>query len=145
MWQSLKSNAGLLIILLLVMVLALAGFSGSNLNHIATNMDNKDDSAWNPPSLYYDASEGEERKVLAYGQDLIANTSKYFGPKGLIAQTSNGMNCQNCHLNAGRKSWGNNYSMVNAEYPKYRHRSGAIETSECKHHHQQEDDDKTRV
>jgi thiosulfate dehydrogenase len=38
------------------------------------------------------------------------------------------MNCQNCHLNAGRKAWGNNYGAVAANYPKFRDRSGSIET-----------------
>ena len=38
------------------------------------------------------------------------------------------MNCQNCHLEAGTKLYGNNYSMVAATYPKYRERSGTIES-----------------
>ena len=38
------------------------------------------------------------------------------------------MNCQNCHLSAGRKTWGNNYGAVAANYPKFRDRSGSIET-----------------
>ena len=37
------------------------------------------------------------------------------------------MNCQNCHLEAGTKVFGNNYSAVASTYPKYRARSGAIE------------------
>jgi thiosulfate dehydrogenase len=40
------------------------------------------------------------------------------------------MNCQNCHLAAGTKPWGNNYSAVAATYPKYRDRSGTIESIE---------------
>jgi thiosulfate dehydrogenase len=87
------------------------------------------DSTWIPPSLFTDfVLEGEERDQVIYGQDLIANTSSYFGPNGSIAQISNGMNCQNCHLNAGRKTWGNNYSAVYSTYPKFRERSGAIES-----------------
>ena len=38
------------------------------------------------------------------------------------------MNCQNCHLNAGNQPWGNNYGAVYSTYPKYRDRSGSIET-----------------
>jgi len=49
------------------------------------------------------------------------------GPKGKIAHISNGMNCQNCHINAGTQPWGNNYFAVEANYPKFRERSGAIE------------------
>lgn len=42
-------------------------------------------------------------------------------------QITNGMNCQNCHLDAGTKVWGNNYGSVFSTYPKYRPRSGKEE------------------
>jgi thiosulfate dehydrogenase len=38
------------------------------------------------------------------------------------------MNCQNCHLNGGTVPWGNNYSAVYSTYPKFRARSGGLET-----------------
>jgi thiosulfate dehydrogenase len=72
--------------------------------------------------------EGEKRELVIYGEELIANTSRYLGPKGSVAAITNGMNCQNCHLNGGRKTWGNNYGAVAANYPKFRDRSGSIET-----------------
>jgi thiosulfate dehydrogenase len=65
--------------------------------------------------------------LIRYGRELIANTSFYLGPKGKIAHITNGMNCQNCHLDAGTRAWGNNYSGVFSTYPKFRERSGAIE------------------
>jgi thiosulfate dehydrogenase len=37
------------------------------------------------------------------------------------------MNCQNCHLEAGTKVFGNNYGSVAANYPKFRPRSGTEE------------------
>jgi thiosulfate dehydrogenase len=37
------------------------------------------------------------------------------------------MNCQNCHLDAGARPWGNNYSAVWSTYPKFRDRSGSVE------------------
>ncbi len=84
---------------------------------------------WNAPSLYSDhVLKGEERSLVIYGEDLIANTSKYLGPNGSVAHITNGMNCQNCHLNAGKKKWGNNYGGVASNYPKFRDRSGSIET-----------------
>lgn len=43
-------------------------------------------------------------------------------------QITNGMNCQNCHLEAGTKPWGLNFGSVYSTYPKFRERSGAIET-----------------
>ncbi|WP_375444231.1 c-type cytochrome [uncultured Fibrella sp.] len=66
--------------------------------------------------------------LIMYGKDLIAHTATYLGPKGKVARLSNGMNCQNCHLDAGTKPWGNNYGAVAATYPKFRERSGTIET-----------------
>lgn len=71
---------------------------------------------------------GSEREVILYGKDLIAHTAKYLGPRGTVASISNGMNCQNCHLDAGTKPWGNNYSAVYSTYPKFRARSGTNET-----------------
>ncbi|HEX5168161.1 MAG TPA: c-type cytochrome [Cyclobacteriaceae bacterium] len=69
----------------------------------------------------------EEGKLIAYGRDLIANTAHYLGPKGVVMQTTNGMNCQNCHLDAGTKPWGNNYGGVYTTYPRFRARSGSVE------------------
>jgi thiosulfate dehydrogenase len=86
---------------------------------------------WESPSLFTEKIEpGENREQLVYGEDLIANTSRYLGPKGSIAQITNGMNCQNCHLNAGTKPFGNNYSAVASTYPKFRERSGSNESIE---------------
>ena len=87
------------------------------------------DSTWVGPSIYIDHSTlGEERELIIYGQDLIAHTSRYLGPKGSVAQITNGMNCQNCHLQAGAKAWGNNFAAVFSTYPKFRNRSGQVET-----------------
>ncbi len=64
---------------------------------------------------------------VIYGRDLIAHTAKYFGPQGTVMKIFNGLNCQNCHLEAGTKIFGNNYGSVNSMYPKFRARSGSIE------------------
>jgi len=84
---------------------------------------------WKAPDVntLADNAEGE---LIKYGKDLIANTSLYLGPMGKVAKISNGMNCQNCHLNAGTLPFGNNYSAVASTYPKYRARSGAEENIE---------------
>jgi thiosulfate dehydrogenase len=65
---------------------------------------------------------------IRYGKKLLENTSYYFGPKGKVAAISNGLNCQNCHLQAGTKLYGNNFGAVASEYPRFRPRSGKIET-----------------
>jgi thiosulfate dehydrogenase len=72
--------------------------------------------------------EDEEEELVRYGRALIANTAHYLGPRGTVAQTTNGMNCQNCHLDAGTRPWGNNYGAVWSTYPKMRARSGSRET-----------------
>lgn len=91
--------------------------------------EEKQPDYWLAPSLYSDNTiTGEERKMIIYGQDLIANTSRYFGPQGSVNQITNGMNCQNCHLDAGTRPWGNNYGAVASTYPKFRERSGTIES-----------------
>lgn len=64
---------------------------------------------------------------VEYGRELIAHTAKYLGPKGSVKQISNGMNCQNCHLQAGTVVFGNNYGSVASMYPKFRARSGKQE------------------
>lgn len=64
---------------------------------------------------------------IAYGKELVAHTAKYLGPKGMVMQLSNGMNCQNCHLEAGTRTFGNNYAAVASTYPKFRARSGTSE------------------
>ncbi|MES2519397.1 MAG: c-type cytochrome [Bacteroidota bacterium] len=68
-----------------------------------------------------------EQKLVKYGRELIAHTADYLGPKGSVKHISNGMNCQNCHLQAGTQPWGNNYFAVEATFPKFRERSGAVE------------------
>ncbi|NVJ84750.1 MAG: c-type cytochrome [Algoriphagus sp.] len=64
---------------------------------------------------------------IKYGRELIANTAAYLGPNGSVRKISNGLNCQNCHLNAGTAPLGNNYGAVAATYPKIRARSGKSE------------------
>ena len=71
-----------------------------------------------------------EGDLIRYGRDLIVNTGKYFGPKGIVAQITNGMNCQNCHVEAGTRAFGNSFAAVSSTYPRYRNRSGIVESIE---------------
>lgn len=88
----------------------------------------KGSKVWTPP---------DERSIPAnrygnlirYGKELIAHTSRYYGPNGRIASISNGMNCQNCHIDGGRKLFGNNFSVVYSSYPKKTARSGRVEST----------------
>lgn len=70
---------------------------------------------------------GKAGEMIRYGRSLLAHTSNYFGPNGSIAHITNGMNCQNCHLDGGGKLFGNNYGNFIASYPKMSARSGKVE------------------
>jgi len=83
---------------------------------------NASKKGWQAPDISL-----ESDPEVKYGKELIANTSAYLGPSGKVMKISNGMNCQNCHLEAGTKIYGNNYSAVAATYPKFRARSGTEE------------------
>jgi thiosulfate dehydrogenase len=89
-------------------------------------IDTLKDRYWKAPAIA-DLNDAELKKKVEYGKELIAHTSKYLGPKGTVKKISNGMNCQNCHLDAGTKVFGNNYGSVASTYPKFRPRSGTIE------------------
>lgn len=84
---------------------------------------------WQAPNIN-ELGDGPEAEQVRYGQELISYTSEYLGPKGKVMPISNGMNCQNCHLDAGTRPFGNNYSAVAANYPLFRARSGTEETVE---------------
>lgn len=87
------------------------------------------DSLWNGPDTASIAGlEVAKASLVRYGRQLIANTSAYLGPQGSVDHRTNGMNCQNCHLDAGTKPWGNNYGAVQSTYPKFRERSGTTES-----------------
>lgn len=94
-------------------------------NKILASFDEK--SIWTAPDVENIKAE-DNANLIQYGRNLISNTSDYLGPEGFVKKMSNGMNCQNCHLAAGTKPFGNNYSAVAATYPKFRARSGAQET-----------------
>ncbi len=97
-------------------------------NIIATNDSAKKDAVayWIAPDINT-ITDTKQKEQVAYGKELIAHTSKYLGPKGSVMQISNGMNCQNCHLQAGTAVFGNNFGSVASLYPKFRARSGGIE------------------
>jgi len=91
----------------------------------------QEERPWTPPdtATIPHTAAGE---LIRYGRELIAHTSAYLGPAGSVATISNGMNCQNCHLDAGTKPMGNNYAASAANFPRFRARSGTIESLEKK-------------
>lgn len=83
---------------------------------------------WSPTPLHLAA----DTALVAYGRKLIQRTPLYFGKNGSLrsSQPTNALSCQNCHLEAGTRPFGNNYSAVSATYPKFRARSGKVEDIE---------------
>lgn len=81
---------------------------------------------WTAPDVN-SITDVKQKEQVEDGRELIAHTSKYLGPNGSVLKISNGMNCQNCHLQAGTAVFANNYGSVASLYPKFRARSGAIE------------------
>ena len=119
------------IILLVVLLLAFTciKYYFSNKKAHSNTKGAQSKITWIGPDINTDTTiKGEDRALISYGHELIAHTSKYLGPNGTVAKITNGMNCQNCHLNAGNQPWGNNYGAVYATYPKFRDRSGKIES-----------------
>lgn len=84
---------------------------------------------WRAPGLATLGNDSSSQLIL-YGHELVAHTAKYFGPRGTIAVFANGMNCQNCHLDAGLMPYGNCFSAVASIYPVFRPRSGIKESIE---------------
>lgn len=100
-------------------------FCGCRLKNNALTETSGHESLWRGWNKYQIP---ESDSLSRYGQALLENTSYYLGPKGIVARLTNGMNCQNCHLVAGTVPWGNNYGGVYSTYPRFRNRSGSLET-----------------
>ena len=86
------------------------------------------DTVWRGASQEQIPYYTDSGKLIWYGHELIANTSYYLGPKGTVAQTTNGMNCQNCHLDGGTLPYGNNFGKVYSTYPQFRARNNGIQS-----------------
>lgn len=98
-----------------------------NTTDVAKTEVKKDKSTyWMAPDVN-SITDAKQKEQVEYGKELIAHTSKYFGPNGSVLKISNGLNCQNCHLQAGTAVFGNNYGSVASLYPKFRARSGTTE------------------
>ncbi len=63
-----------------------------------------------------------------YGYQLISKTADNYGSGGRINIRSNGMNCTNCHLDAGKNINAIPLTRVYLQYPRFRERSGTTES-----------------
>ena len=125
------------IVLIIGLIVALFLFYNKQPNNLQDNktipVSSNNDAAKKDAVAYWMApdinkiADDKEKEQVEYGKELIAHTAKYLGPNGSILKISNGMNCQNCHLQAGTAVFGNNYGSVASLYPKFRARSGTEE------------------
>jgi len=119
------------LILVTILIVALVTTFRSPVRNIPEKLTNAtaERSDWQPPDTL-SIPHSENGELILYGRELIMNTAKYLGLKGSVAKISNGMNCQNCHLQAGAQLFSNPFSAVASTYPKFRDRSGRIESIE---------------
>lgn len=117
------SMNGVIAVILAVVTLLTACHSSEEKNE--SSKDPEKESVWRGWNKYQIK---HSDSLARYGRELIENTSYYLGPQGKVAALTNGMNCQNCHLDGGTLPWANNYGAVASTYPKFRDRSGSIET-----------------
>ncbi|HWJ91101.1 MAG TPA: c-type cytochrome [Flavisolibacter sp.] len=116
------------IIILIMMVTSLLPHASTSLVKAFPEKNlYRENEEWVPPSANEIPSDSNG-DLIRYGRELIANTSRYLGPEGIVAHCSNSMNCQNCHLEAGMQNFGNPFSAAFSSYPRYRERSGRVES-----------------
>lgn len=119
----------LLLTLVILVVVANSFFTKATKNNESPSSYNSYNNEWTAPDENT-IPNNELGELIRYGKELFASTSTYLGPKGLVTSVSNGMNCQNCHISAGTQAFGNCLSAVASTYPKYRERSGRVESIE---------------
>lgn len=77
------------------------------------------------PLVFPELPPGNTGREILYGRELILNTNYYFGPKGIVKPLfKNATQCQNCHLDAGTRLYGNHLLLADKKYPAYFSRLG---------------------
>jgi thiosulfate dehydrogenase len=77
--------------------------------------------------------DNEWGRTVRHGRDLIAKTYAFIGPEVSDVNkhfAGNNLACQNCHLDAGTRQFGQPFRGVFATFPNYRARSGKVGTIE---------------
>ena len=131
--RSIRSLIAAIALLALGLLAVSLLYIGERTGFISRQSDSTATDTTKAPAAFWMAPDPETigdpllKEQVLYGRELIQHTSRYLGPKGSVAQISNGLNCQNCHLDAGTRVFGNNYGSVASTYPKFRARSGGME------------------
>ena len=126
--KELRSSWFPLLLGLITLVAILKSMLPASSEHETPVIENHDEE-WHAPDINL-VPETPEGDMIRYGRELIVNTSRYLGPKGIVEPITNGMDCQNCHVEAGTRLFGSPFANVASAYPKFRDRSGRIESIE---------------
>ena len=89
-------------------------------------------SSWSTPEINA-PSDDPWWSAVRYGRDLIVKSASLIGPE--VADPTrrfagNNLTCENCHLEAGTKKFGNPFQGVFADFPTYGGRAGRVGTIE---------------
>jgi len=127
-----KKRWGFILVLLIALVVAAENIPFHRKDEQSTKVlqaypPGDADTVWWGWNKYQIPLDTDSSKLILYGDELIENTSYYLGPKGTVAQISNGMNCQNCHLKGGIVPYGNNFGKVFSTYPKFSARNNTTQ------------------
>jgi thiosulfate dehydrogenase len=120
---------GLIVLVVILNQVLLTSAATTDEFPIPNNIVSTDD--WQAPDINTLPND-EESNRIRYGRELIVNTALFFGPKGKLGVLTNGMNCQNCHVDGGTIPFAGSFSAVASTYPRYRERSGRIESIESR-------------
>ena len=125
-----KFFAGLAAVLLIIIPLAITNYFQRGNRKVHANVMADLPPAgidWKAPDTS-EINRSPQADLIRYGRQLILHTAGFFGPEGSIAHISNGMNCNNCHVEGGTRPLANNFSSVASLYPVFKNRSGHLET-----------------
>ncbi len=89
------------------------------------------ESTWHLKSIETDLPPGKEGAMIKYGYILITETAKQIGPLANdenMRFAGNNLNCNNCHLSAGRKIGSGSFVGVYNRFPQQRWRENKIGT-----------------
>ena len=90
-------------------------------------------SSWKPKSIEKDVPDGVLGAQINYGHQLITKTVKLIGPLASTMEmrfSGNGLNCNNCHLDAGRKIGSGSFVGLMNRFPQFSGRSNKMSTIE---------------
>src|ERR1700755_1359559 len=104
LFQSTWFPVGLGIAFTALIMFSLLHQGRSKIVPVASHDHYRENEEWSPPSEEEIGADAQG-DLIRYGKELILHTGRYLGPRGTVAAISNGMNCGNCHIEAGTQNF----------------------------------------